>query len=72
MHDVARAPSLRVDYAEPGTLAQWLAREDVLAAFGFGDTAPPGDDPRYLRVPLQPRQTSPSTWLIWPSRAVAP
>ena len=54
MHDLAHAPSLRVDYAEPGTLAQWLAREDVLAAFGFGDTAPPGDDPRYLRVPLQP------------------
>ena len=54
MREPAHAPSLRVDYAEPGTLAEWLARDDVLAVFGFGDTAPPGDDPRYLRVPLQP------------------
>ena len=47
-------PTLQVDYAEPGTLGEWLAREDVLAVFGFGDDAPRGDDPRYLRVPLQP------------------
>lgn len=47
-------PTLHVDYAEPGTLGEWLARDDVLAAFGFGDSAPHGDDPRYLRVPLQP------------------
>lgn len=47
-------PRLQVDYAEPGTLAEWLARDDVLAVFGFGDAAPPGNDPRYLRVPLQP------------------
>jgi chorismate lyase/3-hydroxybenzoate synthase len=54
MDDRAAIPSLRVDYAEPGTLGEWLARDDVLAAFGFGDSAPRSDDPRYLRVPLQP------------------
>ena len=48
------APSLRVDYAEPGTLDACLAHDDVLAVFGFGDAAPRADDPRYLRVPLQP------------------
>ena len=30
-------PRLQVDYAEPGTLDAWLARDDTLAAFGFGD-----------------------------------
>ena len=55
-HASAATPRLQVDYAEPGTLGTWLARDDVLAVFAFGDTAPasPGDDPRYLRVPLQP------------------
>lgn len=48
------APSLQVDYAEPGTLERWLAHDDVLAVFGFGDDAPRHSDPRYLRVPLQP------------------
>ena len=52
MHTAGAA--LQVDYAEPGTLDDWLAREEVLAAFGFGDDAPTSDDPRYLRVPLQP------------------
>jgi len=52
--DPAGMPRLLVDYAEPGTLARWLARDDVLAVFGFGDAAPSADDPRYLRVPLQP------------------
>ena len=47
-------PRLQVDYAEPGTLDAWLARDDTLAAFGFGDDAPRSGDPRYLRVPLQP------------------
>ncbi len=46
--------ALQVDYAEPGTLGTWLARDDVLAVFGFGDSAPRDADPRYLRVPLQP------------------
>lgn len=48
------SPALQVDYAEPGTLGAWLARDDTLAVFGFGDDATRGDDPRYLRVPLQP------------------
>ena len=46
--------ALQVDYAEPGTLGAWLARDDVLAVFGFGGDAARSDDPRYLRVPLQP------------------
>jgi chorismate lyase/3-hydroxybenzoate synthase len=50
-------PALQVDYAEPGTLGQWLAHDDVLAVFGFGDDAPRAVDPRYLRVPLQPHGT---------------
>jgi len=49
--------TLQVDYAEPGRLGEWLARADVLAVFGFGDAAPRSDDPRYLRVPLQPHGT---------------
>ena len=53
----ADGPWLQVDYAEPGTLGDWLARDDVLAAFGFGGAAPRSDDPRYLRVPLQPHGT---------------
>lgn len=50
-------PMLRVDYAEPGTLHAWLAHDDVLAVFGFGGDAARDDDPRYLRVPLQPHGT---------------
>ncbi len=47
------APRLQVDYVEaaPGDL---LAEPDVLAVLGFGNAAPLLDDPRYLRVPLQP------------------
>jgi chorismate lyase / 3-hydroxybenzoate synthase len=33
---------------------QSLLTDDTLAIFGFGDDAPHWDDPRYLRVPLQP------------------
>ena len=50
----ANRACLQVDYAEPGALGEWLAHDDVLAVFGFGDDAPRSDDPRYLRVPLQP------------------
>jgi chorismate lyase / 3-hydroxybenzoate synthase len=35
-------------------LAALLARDDTLAVLGFGTTAPISDDPRYLRVPLEP------------------
>ena len=46
-------PRLQVDYldAAPETL---LAQDDTLAVFGFGADAPRHDDPRYLRVPLEP------------------
>ena len=60
--DVAAA-TLQVDYAEPGTLDAWLAREDVLAVFGFGAAAPRNADPRYLRVPLQPH--GPGLLEVW-------
>ncbi|QNH18916.1 pteridine-dependent deoxygenase [Xanthomonas sp. GW] len=49
-----RHPQLQVDYVaetDPGAL---LRDERVLAVFGFGNDAPHHDDPRYLRVPLQP------------------
>ena len=61
------APRLRIDYAETGTLDGWLAHGDVLAAFGFGDAAPGCDDPRYLRVPLQPH--GPGLLEVWRSNA---
>jgi len=51
----ALAPaSLAVDYVH-GTTPQALLADDALAVFGFGDAAPEAlDDPRYLRIPLQP------------------
>ncbi|WP_101927336.1 MULTISPECIES: pteridine-dependent deoxygenase [Luteimonas] len=57
---------LRVEYvdAAPATL---LARDDVLALFGFGREAPALDDPRYLRVPLQPHGPAPLE--VWHARA---
>ena len=59
--------ALQVDYAEPGTLGDWLARDDTLAVFGFGGDAPRGDDPRYLRVPLQPH--GPGLLEVWRTHA---
>lgn len=54
----APAPRLAVDYvdAPPERL---LESDDVLAVFGFGEAAPLHDDPRYLRVPLQPHGPAP-------------
>lgn len=53
-----RRPRLQVDYlAQP--LDDVLAGDDVLAAFGFGDTAPAHADPRYLRVRLPPHGAAP-------------
>jgi len=51
-------PRLSVDYVdgEPGPLLQ---EADVLAVFGFGAGAPASDDPRYLRVSLQPHGAAP-------------
>lgn len=60
--DRLHAPRLEVGYvgAPP---QQLLAGDDVLAVFGFGNDAPAIDDPRYLRVPLQPYLSAPSE--VW-------
>lgn len=62
-NDSDTAPRLHVDYvsADDGAaaLSALLAGDGVLAVFGFGTTAPAGDDPRYLRVPLQPHGVAP-------------
>jgi chorismate lyase/3-hydroxybenzoate synthase len=52
---------MRVEYVHGGAdaLAAQLVREDTLAVFGFGDGAPVHQDPRYLRVPLQPHGDAP-------------
>ena len=55
---------LQVSYRQ-ATPAQVLA-DDVLAVFGFGDAAPRHEDPRYLRVGLQPQGTAPLE--IWRGR----
>lgn len=49
----APAPRLQVEYAHVAAPSS-LMDDDTLAVFGFGDAAPHSDDPRYLRVPLQP------------------
>lgn len=66
-HPAQPLPRLRVDYVDgvaPGTL---LAEADVLAVFGFGHAAPAIDDPRWLRVPLQP--FGPSLLEVWRGQA---
>ena len=50
---------LRVDYVADASPAELLGQADVLAVFGFGNDAPRCDDPRYLRVPLQPYGAAP-------------
>lgn len=51
--DTPDAPALSVDYVS-GEDPAALLTDDTLALFGFGETASHCDDPRYLRVPLQP------------------
>ncbi|HJR72563.1 MAG TPA: pteridine-dependent deoxygenase [Luteimonas sp.] len=58
-----RAPRLQVDYVWNTTPEALLAGDDTLAVFGFGNDAPVIDDPRYLRVPLQPYGEAP--FEIW-------
>jgi len=48
------SPRLDVDYVDAATPDAMLADADTLAVLGFGRDAPRVDDPRYLRVPLQP------------------
>ncbi|WP_374012870.1 pteridine-dependent deoxygenase [Pseudoxanthomonas koreensis] len=68
--DHALAPLLQVTYAPPDSLSRQLADERVLAVFGFGDDAPDGgQDPRWLRVPLQPLPGT-APWIeIWRTSA---
>jgi chorismate lyase / 3-hydroxybenzoate synthase len=54
------APRLQVEYAAATSPADLLG-PDTLAVFGFGGTAPVLDEPRYLRVPLQPHAATPGT-----------
>ena len=54
----AAAPSLRVDYTDEA-LDALLAADDTLVVIGFGSHAPQHDDPRYLRVALEPLGTAP-------------
>lgn len=58
---------LDVDYVQAGSPDELLRRDDVLAVFGFGNDAPRNDDPRYLRVPLQPHGGSP--FEVWRTRS---
>ena len=59
---------LEVDYVAADSPAALLAGDDVLAVLGFGNDAPYNDDPRYLRIPLQPHGAAP--FEVW--RANAP
>ena len=56
---------LSVDYVAADRPENLLAGENTLAVFGFGNEAPHSDDPRYLRVPLQPHGASP--FEVWRS-----
>ncbi len=64
----APAPRLAVDYVD-APLPQLLGEHDVLAVFGFGDATPVHDDPRYLRVSLQPHGIAPLE--VWRGGAAA-
>lgn len=60
-------PCLHVDYVTAETPDALLAEPDVLAVLGFGSAAPRHDDPRYLRVPLQPHGAAP--FEVWRTHA---
>lgn len=64
--DLAPAPRLQVDYRHADAPATLLG-DDVLAVLGFGADAPMLDDPRYLRVPLQPFGAAP--FEVWHANA---
>ena len=63
--ELPTAPRLLVDYVE-GEPAQALAQADVLAVFAFGADAPAHDDPRYLRIALEPQGPAPLE--VWRGR----
>lgn len=62
----ARLPRLRVDYVDAAPAAL-LADDAVLAVFGFGTAAPSHDDPRYLRIALEPYGSAPLE--VWRGQA---
>lgn len=62
-----RPRHLQVDYVAEPHPQPWLQRDDVLAVFGFGQTAPHLDDPRWLRVPLAPYGNAPLE--VWRTHA---
>lgn len=64
---LAHALRLRVEYVDAAP-ADVLAGDDVLAAFGFGARAPLLDDPRWLRIGLEPHGPAPLE--VW--RTAAP
>lgn len=47
------------------TLPALLADRRTLAVFGFGDAAPENDDPRYLRVALEPVKFDTGVYECW-------
>ncbi len=51
--EALQLPTLLADYRDTPAAAL-LAADDTLAVFGFGADAPHLDDPRYLRIALQP------------------
>ncbi len=61
----ASHPQFGVEYLEAGALRDTLLDDSVLATFAFGSDAPDLDDPRYLRVPLQPDKCNPlEVWRV--------
>ncbi len=68
MPALATHARLAVDYVTVAAPDELLAGADTLAVLGFGIDAPHRDDPRYLRVPLQPHGVAP--FELW--RANAP
>lgn len=66
---LAQGARLQVQYVQT-TAESLLADPAVLAVLGFGPQARLADDPRCLRVPLQPHGADPSLLEVW--RANAP
>lgn len=63
--NTAFTAALHVDYAPTSALGMLLADRCVLAVFGFGADAPRADDPRYVRVRLEPYGAAPLE--VWSS-----
>ncbi|MEN1928839.1 pteridine-dependent deoxygenase [Luteimonas sp. MJ250] len=55
----AGLPRLSIEYVDAPGPSALLGCDDVLAVFGFGGAVPAThDDPRYLRVPLEPHDST--------------